>query len=103
MPSVPSWAHSRSVFPSDALVLLRTPGPAVAPFSAGGNATGSYLRGVFLRRSTPRGGPGAGEFGAGFEVRITRHVGWMNDFSWNVVDGPKNNFGMARSGLIFAF
>ena len=44
-----------------------------------------------------------GQFGGGFEVRITRHIGWMNDFSWNVVDGPKNNFGMVRSGLNFAF
>jgi hypothetical protein len=28
---------------------------------------------------------------------------WMADFSWNVVDGPGNNFGMVRSGLNFAF
>jgi len=27
----------------------------------------------------------------------------MNDFSWNVVDGPDNNFGMVRSGVTFAF
>jgi hypothetical protein len=44
-----------------------------------------------------------GQFGGGFEVRVTRHIGWMNDFSWNVVDGPRNNFGMVRSGLTFAF
>jgi hypothetical protein len=44
-----------------------------------------------------------GQFGGGLEIRFTRHIGWMNDFSWNVVDGPKNNFGMARSGLNFAF
>jgi hypothetical protein len=44
-----------------------------------------------------------GQFGGGFEVRITRHIGWINDFSWNVIDGPKNNFGMVRSGLNFAF
>jgi hypothetical protein len=44
-----------------------------------------------------------GQFGAGLEVRITPHIGWMNDFSWNVLDGPKNNFGMFRSGLNFAF
>ncbi len=44
-----------------------------------------------------------GQFGGGFEVRITRHIGWINDFSWNVVDGPQNNFGMARTGLNFAF
>ena len=44
-----------------------------------------------------------GQFGGGIEVRITRHIGWTNDFSWNVVDGPHNNFGMVRSGLTFAF
>ena len=44
-----------------------------------------------------------GQFGGGLEVRITRHIGWINDFSWNVVDGPKNNFGMVRSGINFAF
>lgn len=43
------------------------------------------------------------QFGYGLEVRITRHIGWTNDFSWNVVDGPKNNFGMFRSGLNIAF
>ncbi|MEP6604448.1 MAG: hypothetical protein ABJB69_10925 [Spartobacteria bacterium] len=44
-----------------------------------------------------------GQFGGGLEVRITRHIGWINDFSWNVVDGAHNNFGMVRSGLNFAF
>jgi hypothetical protein len=44
-----------------------------------------------------------GQFGGGLEVRITRHIGVISDFSWNVVDGPKNNFGMVRSGINFAF
>jgi hypothetical protein len=44
-----------------------------------------------------------GQFGGGFEVRFTPTIGWMNDFSWNVVDGPRNNFGMVRSGITFAF
>jgi hypothetical protein len=44
-----------------------------------------------------------GQFGGGLEFRITPHIGWMSDFSWNVVDGPENNFGMVRSGLTFAF
>ncbi len=44
-----------------------------------------------------------GQFGGGFEVRFTPTIGWMNDFSWNVVDGPSNNFGMARTGITFAF
>jgi hypothetical protein len=46
---------------------------------------------------------GIGQFGGGLEVRITPHIGWMSDFSWNVVDGRENNFGMARSGVNFAF
>jgi hypothetical protein len=44
-----------------------------------------------------------GQFGAGLEIRITPHIGWMNDFSWNVVNGRNNNFGMVRSGINFAF
>jgi Outer membrane protein beta-barrel domain len=44
-----------------------------------------------------------GLFGAGVEFRFTPHIGWTTDFSWNVVDGPNNNFGMVRSGLNFAF
>jgi hypothetical protein len=46
---------------------------------------------------------GIGQFGGGLEVRFTPHIGWMNDFSWNVINGPNNNFGMVRSGLNFAF
>lgn len=46
---------------------------------------------------------GLGQLGAGFEIRITRHIGLINDFSWNIVDGPDNNFGMFRSGIRFAF
>src|SRR6267378_4018512 len=44
-----------------------------------------------------------GQFGAGLECRITRHIGWTNDLCFGVIDGPKNNFGMFRSGLTFAF
>jgi hypothetical protein len=44
-----------------------------------------------------------GQFGGGLEFRFTRHIGWLNDFSWNVVNGPDNNFGMVRSGLNFSF
>ena len=44
-----------------------------------------------------------GQFGGGLEVRITPHIGLTGDFSWNVVDGPSNNFGMVRSGLNFDF
>jgi hypothetical protein len=44
-----------------------------------------------------------GQVGGGFEVRFSPHVGWTNDISWNVVSGPNNNFGMARTGINFAF
>jgi hypothetical protein len=44
-----------------------------------------------------------GHFGLGLEVRFTRHIGWTNDLSWGVIDGPQNNFTMIRSGLNFAF
>jgi hypothetical protein len=44
-----------------------------------------------------------GQGGAGLEVRFTRHLGWISDFSWNLVDGPRNNFGMVRTGINFAF
>jgi hypothetical protein len=46
---------------------------------------------------------GMGQFGGGLEIRITRHIGVTGDFSWNVLDGPNNNFGMARTGINFAF
>jgi hypothetical protein len=46
---------------------------------------------------------GMGQFGGGLEIRITHHIGWIADFSWNVVEGPTNNFGMARTGINFAF
>jgi hypothetical protein len=44
-----------------------------------------------------------GQAGGGFEVRLTPHVGWINDFSWNFISGGENNFGMARTGINFAF
>ncbi len=44
-----------------------------------------------------------GQFGGGLEVRITPHISWMTDYSWNVVDGNQNNFGGFRSGINFAF
>jgi hypothetical protein len=44
-----------------------------------------------------------GQFGAGLEVRITRHIGVMGDFAWNVVQDGDNNFGMARFGVTLAY
>jgi hypothetical protein len=46
---------------------------------------------------------GLGKGGVGIEYRFTPRIGIMNDFSWNVVNGPNNNFGMVRAGLRFAF
>jgi len=48
-------------------------------------------------------GHAMGQVGGGFEVRFTPHVGWQNDISWNIVSGSDNNFGMARTGINFAF
>jgi hypothetical protein len=44
-----------------------------------------------------------GQIGAGLEVRFTRHIGWINDFSWNFVGNDRSDFGMVRSGINFAF
>jgi hypothetical protein len=60
-------------------------------------------RGTETTKTSNRRTEGIGQFGGGLEVRFTRHIGWLNDFSWNVVNGPHNNFGMARSGLNFSF
>ncbi len=44
-----------------------------------------------------------GQVGGGIEIRFTPHIGLLNDFSWNIVSGSNNNFGMARTGINFAF
>jgi hypothetical protein len=44
-----------------------------------------------------------GQFGGGLEFRFTPYIGLTSDFSWNVIDKSKSNFGMARAGLNFAF
>jgi hypothetical protein len=43
------------------------------------------------------------QLGGGLEVRITHRIGITSDFSWNVIEGINNNFGMVRSGINFAF
>ena len=43
------------------------------------------------------------QVGAGLEIRITRHIGIMTDFGWTMLDGPQNNFGMARAGVTLAY
>jgi hypothetical protein len=44
-----------------------------------------------------------GQFGGGLEFRFTRHIGWTNDFNWNVINGAHNDFGMFRTGINVAF
>jgi hypothetical protein len=44
-----------------------------------------------------------GQFGGGLEIRITRHVGMMGDFAWNVLNDPDNDFGLARFGLTLSY
>ena len=86
-------------------------------FVGGGGIFGGGQKGKFERVQEPGEGfdivqttghtsgesKAIGQFGGGLEIRFTPHIGWINDFSWNVVDGTHNNFGMARSGLNFAF
>ena len=62
-----------------------------------------YASGVAETVREQRESKGLGQFGGGLEVRITPHIGWINDFGWNVVDGNHNNFGMVRTGINFAF
>jgi hypothetical protein len=69
----------------------------------GHNETAVYVGGVLERIRHDVETRGMGQFGGGFEVRVTPHVGLLTDFSWNVVDGTHNNFGMIRTGINFAF
>ncbi len=83
-------------------------------FSHESNAVGSVLGTLTLRSGegfdqvvttghTGSTSEGIGQVGGGLEIRITPHIGWISDFSWNFVNGPQNNFGMARTGVNFAF
>jgi hypothetical protein len=74
---------------------------SVSVFNARENPRGNFL----IFRTTHSGSEtrGVGQFGGGLEIRLTPHIARMNDFSWNVVDGPDNNFCMVRSGVTFAF
>ncbi len=58
---------------------------------------------VFVNRNNNNDGKFMGQFGAGFEVRFTPHVGWTNDISYNDVEGGDDDFIMVRTGLNFAF
>ena len=43
------------------------------------------------------------QYGLGFEVRFTPHVGLLNDVSYNHLEGGFNDFWQIRTGLNFAF
>jgi hypothetical protein len=58
---------------------------------------------IFTERDIDRDTVLEGEVGGGLEIRFTRHIGIMADFSWHFLDKPNNNFGMARSGITFNF
>jgi len=79
-------------------------------FAGGGEIFGGGQQSTILGRvdtvMTVRSGSeskAVGQFGGGLEVRLTPHIGLISDFTWNVVDGRDNNFGMARAGVNFAF
>ena len=65
----------------------------------GGDSDGT----VVTTRQTSATTEWVGQVGGGVELRLTPYVGVTTDFSWNVVDGRDNNFGMIRSGLHLAF
>ncbi|MBV9275350.1 MAG: hypothetical protein JO333_15745 [Verrucomicrobia bacterium] len=44
-----------------------------------------------------------GDFGGGLEYRFTPHIGVFGETTWNVVDGPKNNFLEVNWGVRLAF
>src|SRR5438094_6496948 len=70
----------------------------------GGERTNVVVNDGIIRTEQTGSESGAvGQVGGGMEVRFTPHIGWVSDFSWNFVDGPKNNFGMVRTGVNFAF
>jgi hypothetical protein len=45
-----------------------------------------------------------GQFGGGIEVRITKHIGLMGDFAWQVVGRDDNkDFGLGRFGVTLSY
>jgi hypothetical protein len=69
----------------------------------GHNETAVYVGGNLERINHDVESRAMGQFGGGFEVRLTPHIGLLSDFSWNVVDGTHNNFGMVRTGINIGF
>jgi hypothetical protein len=44
-----------------------------------------------------------GDFGGGLEFRFTAHLGLFPETTYNVVDGPRNNFLQVNWGSRYAF
>src|SRR5882672_11139420 len=78
-------------------------GGAGGIFGGGERTTVVVNDGIIRTEQTGSESKAIGQVGGGMEVRMTPHIGWVSDFSWNFVDGPKNNFGMVRTGVNFAF
>ncbi len=88
------------------------PGTRFAPYGYAGG--GVLFNGSHVDRAIDNGlspaavrdhsdAEGVGQFGAGFEIRFTPRIGLINDYSYNLVNGPENNYGLIRSGIRFAF
>ena len=44
-----------------------------------------------------------GQFGAGVEYRVTKHIGMMADFAYNAMGEGNNDFGLARFGVTLSY
>ncbi len=64
----------------------------------------SVIGNVILNDDRDDEGVFIGQVGAGLEIRVTPHVGWTNDVSFNLVEsGGKHDFLQVRTGVNFAF
>ncbi len=60
--------------------------------------------GFFLDRRGDSNAHLLAQYGVGFEIRVTQHIGWTNDVSYNqIFSGTHNDFLQVRTGLNFAF
>ena len=118
--SARSWGHLRCAILFRARVFRPMRGRGSARFSVVARATGLSPTEIgepggegggegeipFVNARTVHSGSRTelmGQFGGGLEFRFTRHIGWTNDFNWNVINGAHNDFGMFRTGINFAF
>jgi hypothetical protein len=69
----------------------------------GGNRSDRFDRTRNVFRSNDDDGRLMAQYGVGFETRFTQHIGWTNDFSYNHLEGGRNDFLQVRTGLNFAF